>query len=197
VFDRAGVLYSSTFDIDTDPLQFIRLIVGLSFCSNDLLGYDPTITATPEGRFIQVKDKHYRILKTEYIADMIRGRGTVCYHAAEGDETYAIKDSWVDTGRPHMEVEFLKTASQVDGIPTYCDSEVVRIRGGHEDSTAWIRSCILPNSSLYPVMAKLEVRKHHRLIVKPFALPLTDFDSKFELLSVLRDVILSTCTCPF
>jgi hypothetical protein len=197
LFDRAGALHSLSFDIDNHPLQFIRLIVGLSYCSDTLLGYDPTITTRAGCRYIRLNGADYQILSTEFIADMVRGRGTICYRAIRDEKEYAIKDLWADTGRSHQEVEFLQAAEEnnIPGVPICCNSAVIRIDSqDRNDLTSWARECIQPTHKRYEDVKKVEVREHRRLVMQPFALPLMQFASKIELLSVLRDVIRSTCT---
>jgi Fungal protein kinase len=194
LFDRAGALHSKLFDINDYPSDFIRLVVGLSSCSNTLLGYDPTITSEAEGRFIHVNNTRYKILETEFIGDMIRGRGTVCYRVSWEGQEYAIKDVWADMSRTHTEVEFLKAAGNIKGVPTYIDHMTVRIDSeDRDDLTSWVRSHIPSTYYRYEKIKKVEVRQHQRVVMHPFASPLMQFKSKVEFLSVLRDVIHSMC----
>jgi hypothetical protein len=121
---------------------------------------------------------------------MIRGRGTVCFHAtAEGVE-YAIKDAWTNKALKHNEAEMLHVASarNVNGVPSLVDEVVVQVQG-HIDSTSWPRECIAQSHESWNTLMKLEVREHRRLVMTPFASPLITFKSKVELLTALRDAI--------
>lgn len=190
LFDRAGALHSTTFDINGHPLKFIQLIAGLSLGADDVLGYDPTIEMQGQERFICVGDKRYQILNTEYISDMVRGRGTVCYRVSRDGAEYAIKDVWADRAREHTEIAMLQAAADanVQGVPTCMHTSVVCVNG-REDSTSWPRQCIQPSHPHFTAIHHVEVREHRRHVITPFASPLISFTSKFELLSVLRDVI--------
>lgn len=160
--------------------------------SPTILGYDPTITFEGERRFLSVGDISYEILKTEFIGDMIRGRGTVCFHVSRGDKEYVVKDSWVDTGHSRSERDFLKSAggAGVTGVPKFIADTIVQVNG-RDDLTSWARACIEEKDRSFPALKFIDTRKHQRLLIEPFAVPLVHFKSKFELLSVLRDAIRS------
>ena len=45
-FDRAHIIHSDYFDASLEPNyhRLLRLIIGLMFCTNTDIGYDPTVT---------------------------------------------------------------------------------------------------------------------------------------------------------
>lgn len=191
LFDRSGCVHSKYFDVDEEPLTFIRLVAGLSSGSNTAIGYDPTITCDSKGdpTSIRIESQEYAVVRTEFIGDMIRGRGTVCYHARRNGTDYAVKDGWAKVAlRP--EEDMLRAAQGIRGVPVLVAAWDVQV-DGRPDSTSWPRACILYSTSGpgADTLAKLEVRQHRRLVMTPFASPLTTFKSKVELLSALRDVI--------
>jgi hypothetical protein len=193
LFDRSGAIHSEIFDIDTHPCLFIRLISGLVFSTPTRVGYDPTIGRLERNgtRFIRVGPDRYDLLDTVFIGDVVRGRGTVCYHVSRDGKEYAIKDIWTDSTRQHTERIFLDAAYKagVSGVPT-CITRIVVLVEGRKDSTSWARECVPPDHRS-PAKRDVEIRVHERLVLQPFATPLVQFRSKTELLSALRDVIQS------
>jgi hypothetical protein len=190
-FDRAGALHSDTlFNIDQVPLPFIRLVAGLSLGRNDMIGYDTTILDGPR-RYIEVEDAHYRIVETLFISDMIRGRGTICYHASRGGKDFVIKDIWANMDTKPTEAEILNHLrdSGVQGVPVFERAAVVK-NNGEADTTAQARSCIPNTGPLHRRLAQIERREHRRIVMSPLAKPLYEFRSKIELLTALRDAIL-------
>jgi len=190
LFDRAGAVHSESFDINVHPDRFIRLIAGLSVTEPAIIGYDPTIETDSSGRprSIEVGSQRYQIVNTEFVSDMIRGRGTACFHARLGDDEYAIKDSWVNMALKRGEEEMLLAARDVKGVPELVLKADVQI-DGQTDSTSWPRECIREPSKGKTAFEQLEVRIHRRFVMRPFASPLVSFKSKLEFLTVLRDAI--------
>ncbi|KAF5341029.1 hypothetical protein D9611_005915 [Ephemerocybe angulata] len=130
-FDRSGVYISPFINIHKDPYTFVRLVVGLSSCDEDVLGLDTTVswTVDPEtGRKVSglvkapdasgaLVDYEISMASPPFIRAAIRGRGTVCYRAVH-PQTKAevlIKDSWrSDTRTP--ESTYLKDGQEIDGV---------------------------------------------------------------------------------
>src|ERR1700722_3181714 len=191
LFDRAGSLHSTSFEINEQPLTFVRLLAGLSFASRTSIGYDPTIQGKGQRRIL-VENDWYEILGVEFINDVIRGRGTTCYHVAKDGVEYAIKDVWVDTSRLPGEVALLDAARHIKGVPTCVAHATVKV-DGREDSTAWPRECIEESTPCYSSLKNIETRSHRRLLISPFASPLVNFKNKIEFLGVLRDAIRGKC----
>ena len=130
LYDRAGVVRMVAFDIHEEPLQFLRFLVGLTFTSSDLIGYDPTIRTSPGRSMTVTVDNTYTIKDTLSASAMIRGRATICWRAERDGREYAIKDSWIDQDRDPTEIELLKEAEKhgVKGIPCVVESKDLMVR---------------------------------------------------------------------
>ncbi|KAJ6612801.1 hypothetical protein B0H10DRAFT_1881741 [Mycena sp. CBHHK59/15] len=192
IFDRAGMAVAKPFNIHQDPESFIRVLTGLMFANDPaVLGYDTTIKVTGAGRFIDVAGTQYKIIKTVFISDVIRGRGTVCWHVRHDGRDFVIKDIWADKSRPHTEAEILRMAQDVEGVPKVVADVVVQINGV-DDSTKNLRSTIRgpeDGKTLFEAYSNVEERVHRRLVLTPYALSLTSFKSRKELISIFIDVV--------
>ncbi|TRM60819.1 hypothetical protein BD626DRAFT_366701, partial [Schizophyllum amplum] len=195
VFDRSGCVHSARGNIHEDALSFLRILAGLAFLERSRLGYDSSIKTLPDGRrTMEVDGVVYEIIGMLFLSDVMRGRGTVCWHcraldAGPEDEDVVIKSLWADQSRAHTEAEFLRAAEGVEGISTLVAEEIVtegdppRAR-----STATIRRA-LRNHGREAELVGIEERHQYRLVLKPYALHIENFSSKKELLSVLKDAI--------
>ncbi|KAJ7747934.1 hypothetical protein DFH07DRAFT_830621 [Mycena maculata] len=197
VFDRAGLVITSPFDLHKDPESFVRVLAGLMFTKDRaFLGYDTSITTTPGGRrYIEVNGVKYRIVETLFVSDVIRGRGTVCWHARFGHQDFVIKDTWADDSRPHTEAEILRMAEGIEGVPNVVADVIVEIKN-IEDSTKALRSTVAPltgarGTKLQQMLSTIEHRIHRRLVLTPFALALSHFASRKELISIFIDAVLA------
>lgn len=191
VFDRAGVIGSAPFDLVMYPDLLVRVLAGLTLADGGAIGLDPSIRHAEDGtRYVTVDALEYRIVRTLFHSEPMRGRGTICWHVRRNDLDYVIKNNWTDVSRHHTEADVLRRAESVQGIAHLVGEEVVRING-REDSTDSIRSVIkdLNNYDRRDWYNKLEVRVHRRMVTSPLGEPLSSFRSKKELLMVLIDVI--------
>ncbi|KAJ7625017.1 hypothetical protein DFH06DRAFT_1008349 [Mycena polygramma] len=189
IFDRAGVVTSDCFDLHKDPETFVRVMVAFMFTNDPaVLGYDTSITKTDDGRFIEVAGVKYKIVKTLFISDVVRGRGTVCWHARHGDQDFVIKDTWADDSRPHTEAEILKMAHGVEGVPKVI-ADVIVIINGVEGTTHHLRSNITPGTDIDKQYSAIERRIHRRLVLTPFGNALPTFATRKELISIFIDVV--------
>ncbi|KAJ7450056.1 hypothetical protein B0H11DRAFT_325431 [Mycena galericulata] len=194
IFDRSGMTIATPFDIHQNPETFLRVLTGLMFCEDRArLGYDTSIVTREDGRrFIDVEGRSYELVETLFISDVIRGRGTVCWHARCDGQDYVIKDTWADTSRPHTEAEILRMAKEanVSGVPTVIADVIVQING-LDDATENIRSTITHSSpkKLFKAYSLLEKRVHRRIVLTPYCLPLTSFQSRKELVSIFIDAV--------
>ncbi|KDR65852.1 hypothetical protein GALMADRAFT_260062 [Galerina marginata CBS 339.88] len=173
-----------------DPDTFVRLMAGLMFADLSFLGYDPTIIPGPGGhQIITVDNKEYEIMEMIFMADSIRGRGTVCWRVRRDGIEYVIKDLWADISRGHTEAEILERAEGIEGVSQIVAEEIVQV-DGENDSTARVRD-IIDRENYYKAgwLRELEVRMHRRIVMTPFAVGLTHFSTKKELISVLIDAI--------
>ncbi|TRM60810.1 hypothetical protein BD626DRAFT_406906, partial [Schizophyllum amplum] len=197
VFDRSGCVQSYRGNIDKNAKYLVRVIVGLALFDRSHLGYDPTVVTLPDGRrTVAVDSITYRIMGTLFISDVLRGRGTVCWHCRpldagadedEEDVDVVIKSLWADQSRLHTEAEFLRRAKGIEGISTLIAEEIVK-DGDIPRSTATIRRALRDHDRDEELDA-IEERRHHRLVLKPFGVHVEHFTSKKELLSVLKDCV--------
>ncbi|KDR76379.1 hypothetical protein GALMADRAFT_140084 [Galerina marginata CBS 339.88] len=190
VFDRAGVVGSMPIKMHSQPDTFVRLMAGLMFADPSLLGYDPTIVRRPGNRrFITVDGKKYEIIEAVFISDSIRGRGTVCWRVRRDGIEYVVKDLWADISGGHTEADILKRAEGIEGVAQIVAEEIVQV-GGENDTTARIRAIIDRRKySRAKWLDELETRVHRRIVMTPFAVGLTHFSTKKELVSVFIDAI--------
>ncbi|KAI4522708.1 hypothetical protein K525DRAFT_198180 [Schizophyllum commune Loenen D] len=186
-YDRAGYMRSTGINIHNDPLRFLRVLLGLTLLHKSYLGYDPTIEHDDcQRRFVTVNGTKYQILDRLNEHPGIRGLGTVCWLAKEADsknkKLYVIKSFWVDTSRRHTEAEFLEraAAANVSGVPKLVAYEAVEV-GGIPISTHKFRTEL--------GYALGEERVYTRLVEEERGIPLSEFASKAELLSGLRDCV--------
>ncbi|KAJ7177924.1 hypothetical protein C8R46DRAFT_1346203 [Mycena filopes] len=190
IFDRSGLVTAAPFDIHDHPETFVRVFTALMFTNDPaILGYDTSIGETKAGlRTIEVDGVIYTINATLFISDVIRGRGTVCWHvrSREGQD-FVIKDNWADSSREYTEGEILQQAKGVNGIPKVVADVVVKIHD-KEDSTHNLRS-LITSPELKEACSLIETRIHRRLVLTPFGHPLSKFASRKELISIFIDVV--------
>lgn len=109
----------SYFNIHSEPLSFVRFLLGTIFAEPDVIGYDPTIWISPNGSMSVTVKNMYTIMETLYFTGMLRGRATICWHGERNGREYAIKDSWPDSSRTISETWFLEVAAEngIVGVP--------------------------------------------------------------------------------
>jgi hypothetical protein len=192
LFDHSGVLQSELIDIHQRPEDFVHILCGFAFGSRSTLGYDSTMATDKDGRrWINFCDEPYEILETLYIDDVIRGRGTVVLRvrAKDSTENNILKSSWIDILRPEKEYDLLAKAEHVHGIAHMIKHDVVKV-DGIIDSTQIIRDEL---GLKYAKGKKpVEIRQHHRLLLRECGLSLSKFATRRELLSIFVDAIKGT-----
>ncbi|KDR80926.1 hypothetical protein GALMADRAFT_136004 [Galerina marginata CBS 339.88] len=196
VFDRAGLVGSRSFNLRQQPSKFLHCVAGLLLADFSAIGYDPSITRTPDDRrFITIDGKEYELLEPVFVNEDIWGRGTLCWRGHRDGVDYAIKDVWAlfQSDQDHSEADILRRASGVEGMAQIVADEVVQI-DGKDDSTANIRGVLETtikkcSQKVLDWVKTLEVRVHRRIVTTPFGRELSHFSSKKELLSVFIDAI--------
>ncbi|KAH7918127.1 hypothetical protein BV22DRAFT_1134835 [Leucogyrophana mollusca] len=136
---------------------------------------------TPIG-WIQVNDNRYNILTALFLSHGLVGRGTCCYLVMREGQRFVIKDSWVVSGM--NEAKMLEAVNGIRGVPTLVESCVVKV-DGKDDVTERYR----PQNVKNVATLVANFRTHIRLVTKPHARPLTEFKTKKELVSCLRDIV--------
>ena len=128
---------------------------------------------------IKVGSTTYEVIHRIFYNFVIRGRGTVCWHVRRDRKNYVIKDSWTHESRLNCEVDILRKIQGLKGVPQLIAAWTVQI-GGSDDRTD-IRHLSLSSPS--------DVRVHRRLLMEPVGMPLSEFKTIHELLSILIDIL--------
>jgi hypothetical protein len=179
-FDRSGEI-KATWELGSNS-TFVRLIAGLAFGQEDVLGYDPLVTCqNGEATDILVNGNQYHIVRCLFKAVVLRGRGTVCWLVEKDGEQFVIKDTWADVDRQWQEWEFLNKCKEhkIQNVPYLLDVENIIT-----DSTRLCRNKIVG-------AVNVEERVHRRLVLQPICVTIDQFASKVELLCALVDQIKS------
>jgi hypothetical protein len=179
-FNRSGVAKSPYINIDDDPKTFLHIICGFAYAPASSLGRDPTITNQTGIRYVLVKSTYYEILKELHIGHDIHGRGTICLRVKSTEDgiEYVVKDSWIDKRRAEKEWELLEKGHDIDGIAHVVEHWNVIVDGKEDTTEAFTANT-----------PGIEVRQHQRLLLKECGLPLYQFETLREYVSVLIDVI--------
>ncbi|KAL1740925.1 kinase-like domain-containing protein, partial [Schizophyllum fasciatum] len=191
IHDRAGRAKFVRREIHKHALLIVRLMVALTLVDKTPLGRDPTITRRADGvRLLTVNEVEYEIVDRLFSSAHVRGRGTVCWRCRRSgrDEDYVIKSAWVDRRRTETEASILKRTEGVFGVPSLVDHEIVANADGSRISTHLFRDC-LRLLGRQKELQDVEILELHRLVMQPYGIPLTDFRSKEELLSGMRDAV--------
>ena len=144
---------------------------------------------------IQVGDMIYDLIDILFSSPSFLGRGTICYLTCHNGCYYVIKDSWVwvPTGmldqtltdlsqNPALnEVRIMQHLSHIDGVPRLHGWWFVQV-DKEDDTTQRYRE--------EKWQKKIKVQRVHLCrVMTPYARPLTEFKSKKELVSCVRDIL--------
>ncbi len=138
-FDRLGGIASQKFDVNQDAEQFVSMVLGFLWMSEEELGFDLIIISVEGRRYINVErnGRTERLIINERMkrAPCVAGRATICWRAhRDGDKMpLVIKDSWqyLDGGEGELLRE--ATAKDVVNVARYYHHETVRVRGRDDD----------------------------------------------------------------
>ncbi|KAI4522695.1 hypothetical protein K525DRAFT_198214 [Schizophyllum commune Loenen D] len=186
--DRAGRVLSDAFGIHTDPILFIRIILGVSLLGKSFGGKDTSIVTRDGQRFVSVGGIEYEILETLSLSKDLHGSGTICWRCRRDgtSENFVIKSVWADMERKYSEGDLLQLASAIDGVPHLdCEAAVSRC-DGTPCTTKWCEVLHPSNRWARRTIPQLALR---RLVLRPYAKPLEDFASKEEFLGAFRDAV--------
>lgn len=198
VLDRTGIVSSVKWDFHTSPKLSVRLLGGLMLASDNSVGYDESIQLGSDGHWrILVKELQmsFKIINAVRMPSRLLGRGTVCWSAVDEStgEKLVVRDTWDDINLEcgDIEVGVLNNILKLDGTVSMLHSELVQDLTGCEHYTALLRPALndqnyAKNEAVFDILA---MRKHRRTLFTPYALPLTCFQSREELLSVFIDAI--------
>ncbi|KAG5642618.1 hypothetical protein DXG03_002488 [Asterophora parasitica] len=158
MFDRVGIVHSDFFSVNDQKDDFLRIIVGLMFCEDDYIGYDPTIIPSAGHTFrIQVGEHNYRTLELLHQIEVV------------------VKDVWADTSFPYPEDYFLDKAKE-HGIRDILEvTQAVDVQGQSDDTNRHVRD---------QLGARPENCAHRRYVTRSCGIPITEFRDKNELMQV-------------
>lgn len=188
VSDREGQIRSVIYELAgkktvNSSLTFLRLIAGLCFADKQYLGYDPTMTIDNCGLVKSIKccGKKFRVVDTIFETQSFVGRATRVWKVEFKGESYILKDSWVERSRPCSEIQHLQHIAGVQGVPVLFCGEDVSV-----DRKVLSTSNIRGGGLNWPA-----TRVRRRIVTSSVGSHIADFRSKRELISALRDVVIS------
>ena len=183
MFDHAGVVHTHPYNIHRRPCMLLHMLSFLAFGQLDQIGYDTTFIprqlSSPHPHAIYIESTAYDVINRIFYNFIIHGQGTACWHVCCDRKNYVIKDSWTHVSRLSHEVDILSKIQELKGVPRLIVAWTVQIGGSDDWTDVHHRS--LSSSS--------DIRVHHRLLMQPVGLPLSDIKSIHELLSVLIDIL--------
>lgn len=201
LFDRGGSISTCPLDIHKFPREFLRILFGVTFADATLLGFDSTISFTPQNsqkviRIVKQGKQHQVLVDTLlFFTGSLHSRGTTVWSGKvtfdQETEEVVVKDSWVDPLRRYTEGRILKMLEKagVKGVPLLVHEQQVQTehlvtRELLNNSTHFFRSLIdcSPRPSYY-------LRVMSRLVSKPRGYPIFDFTSLAELLVGVIDCL--------
>ncbi|KAG6096892.1 hypothetical protein E4U30_001164 [Claviceps sp. LM220 group G6] len=156
LFDRLGGIASEQININTEPLQFIKVILGFLWMNEEDLGFDSSVKgpdlmvegADGKKRYIDIEradgSKECIVLDREILrSPCIVGRATTCWkaHVQDDPETIlVVKDSWQEVKRDEEgDISLLATRKGVVNVARHYHHETVQIRGMNDDVRACVR----------------------------------------------------------
>ncbi|KAG6053956.1 hypothetical protein E4U32_007201 [Claviceps aff. humidiphila group G2b] len=156
LFDRLGGIASEQININTEPLQFIKVILGFLWMSEEELGFDSSIKrpdptleiAEGKKRCIDVErldgSKECIVLDQEILrSPCLVGRATTCWKAHVKDDPekiLVVKDSWQEVKRDEEgDMLLLATRKGVVNVARHYHHETVQVRGMNDDVHACVR----------------------------------------------------------
>ena len=140
-FDRLGPIASARFNINENGLQFVSTILGFLWASEEELGFDPTVIASDNQRYIEIRrDGAPERLVIDHVmlrTPCIGGRATTCWKAhpeRRPSTTLVVKDSWQDSQRDE-EGELFREVSDKDvcHVARYYYHETIHLLNGRTD----------------------------------------------------------------
>ncbi|KAG5934139.1 hypothetical protein E4U60_004056 [Claviceps pazoutovae] len=156
LFDRLGDVASEQININTEPLQFVKVILGFLWMSEEDLGFDSSIKRPDltvkgaDGKKQYIEMEQQGGSKKCIILDQamsrkpcIIGRATTCWKAHVKDDPKTIlvvKDSWQEV-KCDEEEDMLSLATREDvvNVARHYHHETVQIRGMNDDVHTCVR----------------------------------------------------------
>jgi hypothetical protein len=189
VTDRQGQLRSQALKLGlgyrlTESLSFLRVLIGLCFAAKPVIGYDPTMLTDECDRVVDIlcDGRRFKVINTIFESQSLVGRATRVWEVEFEEMRYILKDAWVEASRSVSEYQVLEGLLGMKGVPQlFCGGDVYV--EGIILSTGTIRAGGWGDSA--------RVRYRRRIVTSSIGAHVATFSSKRELISVLRDIVIS------
>lgn len=192
MYDRAGGVYSRSYDLHESPLPLLRTLCAATFAQTSWLGLEDTFDCRLHP-VIYVDGVQYFIVAKCFSSSVIRGRATTVWFVSKSvppgsdqKEIFVIKDSWVNVERQLLEEEILEGLKDVDCVPKVEKAWTVQ-RDGRDDSTSLRR----PPTFMSLFKRQCDHRVRRRLILTPAGRPITHAASPLEVVTCLLDLVIA------
>ena len=189
VTDRQGqarmALMSLTASGTESALLILRILVSLMYGPEGDVGIDPTMTRGSGNTIvaIYINQRKFDVDRLIYRMQSLIGRGTQVWVVKHLSKSYILKDSWVQSGRVGLEIDFLtlmKGHQYLEGrVPKIFEGEDIKVNG------------VLDSTGRYRVdsgQANYH-RIHRRLAMEPIGEPLIKFRSRAEFIQVIIELV--------
>jgi Fungal protein kinase len=175
VYELAGVKPVSL------SLAFLCLIASLCFANNPYVGYDPAMSTDQQGvvKLIICCGKTLNVVDTNYETQPLVGRATHVWQVEYREKEFILKDTWVKKSRCFTGIQHFEHILGIQGIPEYVCSEDVMM-DGKVICTGNIQGVRLP-----------VMHVQWRIVISTIGSHISNFKIKWELISALRDIIIS------
>ncbi|KAL1664395.1 hypothetical protein GGF50DRAFT_88715 [Schizophyllum commune] len=187
-YNRAGCYRSVPSNVHENAEEFVYLVLALALLGKSVVGFDPTVKTTKEGRFITMAGRTLKILNRQGREFNLRGAGPVHWRCIDAttNEKFTVKNIWADRSRSPTEWELYERADRagVEHMPKIIACEFVR-DGQTLITTDTLRQR-LPDPS---ALDNIEVRDYMRILIEGHTAPLHEFTSKSEVIGAMRDAI--------
>lgn len=177
-------------DRPDDIMVFLRVLIGLMFSGDHVLGLDTTMRRNKmhEIKSIYVEGRKYNVIKLLYSVQSLLGRATKVWQVEHDGRTYVLKDSWIIASRL-LESDALKDLNikGIMGIPRFvAGGAVVHPQFTEPGRPVPLRTSLFRFSTL---SHNLEARERRRVVEGPHAGPLSSFKSRLEVCVAFRDYV--------
>ncbi|KAI5985185.1 hypothetical protein EDD15DRAFT_2374468 [Pisolithus albus] len=146
IFDHGGSLSTCSYDINSEPCDFMRILISITSAPHEILSFDMSIAWEQQqcnGKTVGVKALNVRVDDTElsieldrvlFISDNLFGRGTTVWGGmirgmqTRTREPVVVKDSWIDPLWKYTEGRILSILNvhRIEGIPALVHEQQVK-----------------------------------------------------------------------
>ena len=201
VVDRSGVITTTPFSFTrTNGITLAMVLYCLCFGSVRSIGIDETMTLCKETGVVthitvtgetptsgkKRVTRIFEVVRPIHNVPQLSGRATHVWLVRRKDIYYILKDSWPLGTKPFSEIRHLLKINQ-----TIMQNPAMYAKLKHTYPILVVGQELPDETGDYRVELtdSFFSRVHRRIVTKPIADPLTSFSSKFELCSVLCDVV--------